>query len=270
MANVSVLNNIAGLQGQSQLLQTTQNMQKTLFKLSSGLRITTGGDDAAGLQIADGVRAQIAALNQSVRNANDGVGMLQVADGALDQMTKLLTRAVTLAQQASSGTVGSNQRAAINTEYTEIKNEIDRIKDATTFNGRLVFGAEVGVAVGDTTKASSISVTISDLSVTSLGLSGGMTTSSAATTEISALKNAISSLSSRRGILGAYSNRLTTASAVINVQSQNLTAAESQIRDANMAEEVSNLVKYQILNQTAIAGLAQANQAAQSLMALMT
>ncbi len=266
--SLSVLNNVPALQGQNQLTVTSYYMQKTLFRLSSGLRITEGGDDAAGLQIADGVKAQITALTQSTRNANDGIAFIQVADGALDQMNKLLTRAVTLAQQAESGTVGSKQRVAINTEYAQIKEEIDRIKDATTFNGTTVFGATVGVALGDTTANSYITVTVSTLSYTTLGLTGDLKTSSAAKTEITALKNAVSSVSSRRGILGAYSNRLRTASAVISVQSQNLTAAESQIRDANMAEEVSSMVKYQILTQTGIAGLAQANQAAQSLLSL--
>jgi flagellin len=266
---LSVLNNIAGIQGQNQLIQTTYDMQKTLFRLSSGLRITTGGDDAAGLQIADGVKAQIAALGQSVRNANDGVAMIQIADGALDQIGKMLRRAVVIAQQAQSGTVGSKQRQAIELEYAQIKAEIGRIASATTFNGTTVFGASVTVAIGDTTVASSITVKISSLSTSKLGLSGNMKTSTAAKTEITSLKNAISSVSSRRGNLGAYSNRLTTAANVILVQSQNLTAAESAIRDANMAEEVSNMVKYQILNQTNIAGLAQANQAAQSLLSLM-
>lgn len=270
---LSVLNNIPGIQGQIQLNQTNMGMQKTLFRLSSGLRITQGGDDAAGLQISDGMRAQISALSQSARNANDGISMLQVADGALDQMSKLLTRAITLAQQAQTGTIGDNQRTAINNEYTQIKSEVDRIAAATKFAGTSVFSTtSVGIAVGDTSTTgtnATISFTISTITSSALVGSGNLSTATSAATEIGKLTQAISSIASRRGTLGAYSNRLQSAASVISVQVQNLTAAESQIRDANMAEEVSNLTKYQILNQTAIAGLAQANQASQSLMALM-
>src|ERR1051325_5677515 len=136
---LSILNNIPSLAAQNNLTITGTGLQKTLFRLSSGSRINTGADDAAGLAIADGLHANITALTQSSRNANDGVGKLQVADGALAQVTTLLNRAVTLATEAATGTVSQSQRAALDAEFTAIKAEIDRIGGKTTFNGTAVF-----------------------------------------------------------------------------------------------------------------------------------
>src|SRR5579872_1474478 len=138
---LSVLNNIASLAAQNQLTITNSNLQKSLFQLSSGSRINTGADDAAGLAIADGLHANITALTQSARNANDGVGKLQVADGALAQVTTLLNRAVTLATEAATGTVSDTQRTALDAEFTAIKAEIDRIGNNTTYNGTQVFAS---------------------------------------------------------------------------------------------------------------------------------
>src|ERR1700753_770780 len=132
---LSVLNNVASLAAQNQLSITNLNLQKALFQLSSGSRINTGADDAAGLAIADGLQANITALTQSARNANDGVGKLQVADGALAQVTTLLDRAVTLGTEAATGTVSQSQRGALDAEFSAIKAEIDRIGGTTTFNG---------------------------------------------------------------------------------------------------------------------------------------
>jgi flagellin len=136
---LSILNNIPSLAAQNQLAITGSNLQKTLFRLSSGSRINSGADDAAGLAIADGLHANITALTQSARNANDGVGKLQVADGALAQITALLNRAVTLATESATGTVSNTQRDALNAEFTAIKDEIDRIGNNTTFNGIAIF-----------------------------------------------------------------------------------------------------------------------------------
>ncbi len=131
---LSILNNIPSLAAQNQLSISGASLQKTLFRLSSGSRINSGADDAAGLAIADGLHANVTALTQSARNATDGIGKLQVADGALSQVTNLLNRAVTLATESATGTVTGNQRTAINTEYTAIKAELDRIGGKTTFN----------------------------------------------------------------------------------------------------------------------------------------
>lgn len=151
---LSILNNIASLAAENQLNITNSSLQSTLFQLSSGSRINSGADDAAGLAIADGLQANITALTQSARNANDGVGKLQVADGALAQVTTLLNRAVTLATESATGTVSDTQRTALDAEFTAIKAEIDRIGNNTTYNGTQVFASsantDLNTIVGST------------------------------------------------------------------------------------------------------------------------
>ena len=174
---LSVLNNIASLAAQNQLSITNGNLQKSLFQLSSGSRINTGADDAAGLAIADGLHANITALTQSARNANDGVGALQVADGSLAQVTTLLNRAVTLATEAATGTVSDSQRVALDAEFTAIKAEIDRVGSKTNYNGGQVFTANIlNVFLSDAgaTSNSTIGVTTGVLSSNGLGLGGAV------------------------------------------------------------------------------------------------
>jgi len=177
---LSVLNNITSLAAQNQLSITNSNLQKSLFQLSSGSRINSGADDAAGLAIADGLQANITALTQSARNANDGVGKLQVADGSLAQVTTLLNRAVTLATEAATGTVSDSQRSALDAEYTAIKAEIDRIGSKTNYNGGQVFTATtMNVFLSDASAASNstIGVTTGVLSSNGLGLGGAVAAS---------------------------------------------------------------------------------------------
>ena len=174
---LSVLNNIASLAAQNQLTITNGNLQKALFQLSSGSRINTGADDAAGLAIADGLHANITALTQSARNANDGVGELQVADGSLAAVTTLLNRAVTIATEAATGTVSDPQRVALNDEFTAIKAEIDRVGSKTNYNGGQVFTANtLNVFLSDSGASSNslIGVTTGVLSSTDLGLGGAI------------------------------------------------------------------------------------------------
>src|SRR5258708_7350773 len=174
---LSVLNNIASLAAQNQLTITNGNLQKALFQLSSGSRINTGADDAAGLAIADGLHANITALTQSARNANDGVGELQVADGSLAAVTTLLNRAITIATEAATGTVSDPQRIALDAEYTAIKSEIDRVGQKTNYNGGQVFTANtLNVFLSDSgaTSNSTIGVTTGLLSSTGLSLGGAV------------------------------------------------------------------------------------------------
>lgn len=167
---VSILNNIPSLAAQNQLAITGSNLQKTLFRLSSGSRINTGADDAAGLAIADGLHANVTALTQSSRNANDGVGFMQVADGALAQVTTLLNRAVTLATESATGSV--TQRGALQSEFKAIQDEIQRIGDTTTYNGTQVFtGNQLNVFLSDASTTSTIALTTGSLSPTAIGLS---------------------------------------------------------------------------------------------------
>jgi flagellin len=174
---ISILNNIASLGAQNQLSVTQSNLNKTLFQLSSGSRINSGADDAAGLAIADGLHANITALTQSAQNANSGVGSLQVADGSLAQVTQLLNRAVTLATESSNGTVSNTQRTALQAEYSQITAEIDRIGSKTNYNGGAVFtNTATSIFLSDGTSNSSIVVTPGTLSSASLGLVAGTVT----------------------------------------------------------------------------------------------
>lgn len=163
---MSILNNIASLAAQNQLSVTGSSLQKTLFRLSSGSRINSGADDAAGLAIADGLRANVTSLSQSARNATDGIGKLQVADGALAQVTNLLNRAVTLATEAATGTVNDTQRNALNTEFKSIKDELARIGSKTTFNGDKIFNAAGTATDPNTISASAKAATSSTALVT--------------------------------------------------------------------------------------------------------
>src|SRR5258708_33793038 len=180
---ISILNNIASLTAQNQLAVTQSNLNKTLFQLSSGSRINSGADDAAGLAIADGLHANITALTQSAQNANSGVGALQVADGSLAQVTQLLNRAVTLATESSNGTVSNQQRTAIQAEYAQITAEIDRIGSKTNYNGTPVFtNANTNIFLSDGASNSTITVGTSAVSSASLGLVAGTVTQTVAAT----------------------------------------------------------------------------------------
>jgi flagellin len=275
--SLSILNNISSLSAQNQLNLTQMSLNKTLQQLSSGSRINSGADDAAGLAIADGLNANITALTQSTRNATDGVGMLQVADGALSQITSLLNRAVTLATESSTGTVSDSQRTALDAEFTSIKTEIDTIGQKTTYNGQAIFGAAANLTVymSDSSSAgtSSVSVTIGQVDSANLGstdLSGDdLTTAGTAQTALGDINSAIAAVASLRGTLGASSNQLQAASSVMSNQIQNLTSAEDGIRSADIAQTSADLSKFSILQQTGITALQQSNQMQQSVLKLL-
>ena len=275
---LSILNNIPSLVAQNQLSVTNQSLQKTLFRLASGSRINSGADDAAGLAIADGLRANETALTQSAHNANDGVGALQVADGALAQVTTLLNRAVTLATESSTGTVSSAQRGALDAEFSQIKAEIDRIGSTTTFNGTSVFTATTtSIFLSDAASSSQIAVTVGTLS--SAAITNGastanisaddLTTAAKAQTSLTDINTAIANVAGIRGSIGAGINRLQSAVNVINNQVQNLASAEDGIRAADIPAEVANLSRFTILNQSGISALAQANSTQQSVLNLL-
>jgi flagellin len=290
MGSFSILNNIAGTNSQNQLNINSLNLNRALSRLSSGKRINSGADDAAGLQIADSLRANTFALNQAVRNANDGNSLAQITDGALQEITNLLTRSVTLAEEAATGTIDSEGRASLNNEFAAVQQEIGRIVNSTNFNGATVLldgdtngiNGALNVFVGDINNSSSISVNIGTITVDSSGniasinddsdtdMSGlVLTDASLAANALDTIKAAISSVSNMRASVGAGMNRLQSAVAVLQTQSQNTLSAESSIRDANVAEEVSNMTKYQILAQSGIAALSQANSSTQTVLSLL-
>lgn len=274
MGSFSILNNISGMYAQNNLMVSNQSLQKTLFRLSSGSRITTGGDDPGGLNLADGLRANITALTQSVRNTNDGVGKLQVADGALGQVTNLLNRAVTLATEAANGTLSSTQRSALDSEFTQIRNEIDRIGSLTQFNGTGIFNSTVSLYITDGTSggSSTIAVNIASLSQAALSLNNISLSGSDgvnAQNALASITNAISTVASNRGSIGANMNRLQAAANVLNAQVQNTTTAEDGLRATDVAADIMALTRLSVLNQTGISALSQSNQRMQSVLSLL-
>jgi flagellin len=279
---LSILNNISSLAAQNQLSMNGASLQKTLLALSSGSRINSGADDAAGLAIADGLHANVTALTQSARNATDGLGMLQVADGSLAQVTTLLNRAVTIATEASNGTVSTQQQAALDAEFTAIKSEIDRIGSNTTYNGNQVFSgsaSDVYLSDGTATGSSSITITVGTLAQGAIGFSTGLTavdisgddltSAGNAQTALTDISSAIANVAADRGTLGATMNRLQSASNVISNQVQNLSAAENSIRSADMGQTVTDMSKFSVLQQTGIAALQQSNQMQQAVLRLL-
>src|SRR5690348_620593 len=280
--SMSILHNIPALAAQNALSNTQAQLQSTLFQLSSGSRINSGADDAAGLAIANGMQANITALSQSSQNASDGVGQLQVADGALSQVTSLLNRAVTLATEASNGTVTATQQTALDNEFSKIKTEIDNIGSNTNFNGSSVFSASTtSIFLSDSSSNYTIGVTVGALSssniqggstsgLTAVNLSTDSLTSTAnATTALTDINKAITNVASKRGEVGATINQLQAASNVISTQVQNLTSAEDNITAADIPTVVGNLSRLNILNTTGISALAQANSSQQAVLRLL-
>lgn len=273
--SLSILNNISALEAENQLNITTTAANASLQQLSSGSRINSGADDAAGLAISDGLNANVAALNQSSQNVTDGVGLLQTADGALSQITALLNRAVTLATEASNSTA-SPQISAINNEYTAIQSEINNINTSTAYNGSAIFGATSASAAtfsiftSDGKNNTTFSISVADASAGALALtSGGFTTTGGAQAELTKLTSAIATVSAQRGTLGANVEQLQAASAVATTESQNLASASSDIRSADIGATVANDTKYSVLEQTGISALQQANQQSQTVLKLL-
>ncbi len=270
--SLSILNNISALEAENQLNITTKAANASLQQLSSGSRINSGADDAAGLAISDGLNANVAALNQSAQNVTEGVGLLQTADGALSQITSLLNRAVTLATEASNSTVSSTQIGAINTEYKAIQTEISSINSSTNYNGQAIFGSTLSIFTSDGTAGGSNSVApfVANADSATLGLtSNGFSTNGAAQAELTKITAAISTISAQRGTLGANVEQLQATSAVTTTESQNLASASSDIRSADIGATVANDTKYSVLEQTGISALQQANQQSQTVLKLL-
>jgi flagellin len=283
MGNFSILNNIASIYAQNQLRGTQVNLTQTINRLSSGKRINSGADDAAGLMIADTLRGNLRALDQAVRNANDCISVGQIADGALQEISNLLTRSITLAEEAATETVDSTGRAALNAEFTQIEAEIARIAQQTNFNGVKLFTAtglngSLSVFVGDIFDTSSIAVTINTITssgdtVTNIGgqdlTQVDLSTQTGAQQSLAVIRDALIGAANDRAAVGAGSNRLQSAVQVMQSQFVNTQSAESTIRDANMALEISNLTKYQLLSQSGMAALSQSNAQGASIASLL-
>ncbi len=379
--SLTILNNISSLTAENSLSNTQMSLQKTLTQLSTGLKINSGSDDSAGLSIANGMQANIAALTQSQQNASNGIGMLQTADGALSQVTTLLNRAVTLATEASSSNITSgtgSQAVALDNEFQSIMSEINQIGTNTNFNGQNVFtsnaptaftstqgslatttaltsgsktvisdaatggtfvftagasskisdlqasitaavadgtlstgtalsltggkaviaeGGTAGITVssndavmgafaqsapttggtntvflsdGTSTTNLTISTAISQLSATQLNLNtSALTSTTNAQSALTAVNNAINTVSAQRGVIGASVNRLQAASNVMNNQVQNLQSASNSIQNADIGKTVANMTQFNILQSTGMAALQQSNQAQQAVLKLL-
>jgi flagellin len=269
---LSILNSISSLTAQNALSSTQTNLQKTLTELSTGLKINSGSDDAAGLSIANGLQANISALSQSSQNASDGVGLLQTADGALSQVTTLLDRAVTLATEASTGGLSTGQSTALDTEYQSILTEIGNIGSTTNYNGTAIFGTSASVYTSDGTAAgsSTITTTISALTNAALGLTGtALTSTTTAQSALADISSAISTIAANRGSIGASVNRLNADTNVENTEVTNLTAAQNNVQNADIGQTVSQMTQFNVLEQTGMAALSQSNQVQQAVLKLL-
>lgn len=258
--------NLFSINAQRNLEETAGGLKTSLARLSSGLRINDAVDDAAGLAIADKLQRDVRVASQAIRNANDGISALAIGEKALGKVTDTLVRLSELASQAATGTITNTQRSAIQQEFGQLLSEISRISNTTTFNGvnLLSAGTTVSVQVGlDGTSNSRIDFTTIDGSLS--GIFSGQTaiaadTASNAQSALGILTSAIATVTEKRGTLGAYQSRLLTAIANLRVARENFSAAESRIRDADVAAETANLTRAQILQQAGVAILAQANQ----------
>jgi flagellin len=272
----SILNNLSAIGASRQLSITGNNLNQTIERLTTGKRINKASDDAAGLAIANKLGADIKVAGQAQRNTNDGVSYLQVADGALDSVTQLLTRAAQLAQQAQTGTISNSNRANLDAEFQNIVKTLINIGTNTNFNGQAIFssvGAPTTVSVqsGDYgTISVAINAVTADTS-TALGIvtTNNLTATDSAAAVATLLANALASVSTMRASIGAGEQQLNATSDILGIQVQNFTAAMSQIQDANIADEVVNLTKFQILNQSGTSALSKSNQSAQQVLALL-
>ena len=261
---IRINTNIASLNSQRHLYNSTTAFNKSMEKLSSGLRINRAADDAAGLAISEGLKSDIRALGQASRNASDGISMVQTAEGALNEVSNIMLRMKELAEQSLNGTLSDTERGYLNAEFTALSAEIDRIAQSTEFNGTSLLdssGGTVNIQVGIETNAyDSIAVDLStNRDATTLGLAAGIDTAANATTAMGQIDTAIETVSSARSSFGAVQNRLESSIRNINNTSENLSAANSRIRDVDIASETSKMTSYQILQQAGVSILAQAN-----------
>ena len=267
--------NVASINAQRNVWQVNQSLQRNYQHLSTGLRIATAADDAAGLAISERLRSQIRSLSQAERNANDGVSFVQTGEGALQEVSNILVRLRELAVQSSNGTMSHTDQKTLQDEFSELVGEVNRIAQSTEFNGiKLLDGsattAAFQIGINTDTAANQIGVSLSPALSTSLGLASldiGSTGSPSAA--IIAVDAAINTVNELRGNFGAVQNRLSSTIANLASTRENLSAAESRIRDVDVAYETADMTRNSILQQAAISVLAQANMQPQSALTLL-
>ena len=263
--------NTFSLNAQKNLAMHGEKLGGSFAKLSSGLRIVTAADDAAGLGISERMRGQIRSLDMASRNAQDGVSLVQTAEGALGETSANLVRMRELAVEASNGTLNTEDRASLEAEFTALSSEISRVADETTFNGidllstASTISIQVGTDSGDTIDINTVAMDETGLGMTALTIS----TITGANAALASLDAAIDSVVTQRGAFGASQNRLQSAMRSIAATSENLSGAESRIRDVDVARETAELTKNRILQQAATSVLAQANYQPQMALSLL-
>ena len=268
---VVINTNVASLNAQRNLNKSQLGLNRSMQRLSSGLRINSAKDDAAGLAISDRMTAQIRGLNQAARNAQDGISMAQTAEGALQETTNLLQRMRELSVQSANDTNTSADRTSLNAEFTELISEIDRIANNTEFNSQTLMSANgayvfhVGANASQTITLSISAATAGDLGVSNQNITAQANANSA----ITQIDTAIGYVDTMRGDLGAKMNRLESTIANLSNVSENLSASRSRILDADIAQETSEMTKNNILQQAGVSVLAQANQSTQLALGLL-
>jgi flagellin len=285
--------NVSSLYAQRNLSKSTENLSESMGKLSSGYRINKAGDDAAGLAISETMNAKIRSLDQAKRNANDGVSLVQVAEGSFNEVSNILVRLRELATQSASDTIGNQERAYTNREYTQLVEEIDRISKTTNFNGiPLLGGAEalpddtmftihVGAGDGSVENTDTIRIGVENLAISTellnlgqeeeigpMSADGDFTREQAAQ-KITVIDSALNTLSDKRSYLGAQQSRLGSTINNLGVQIENLKTANSRIRDVDFADETATLTQNRILQQAGLSVLSQANSAPEAALALL-
>ncbi|MGE3171681.1 MAG: flagellin [Planctomycetota bacterium] len=267
--------NVISMNSQRNLAKVTEALAGNFRRLSTGLRIASAADDAAGLAISERLRSQVRSFEQAKRNANDGISMVQTAEGALNEVGDILTRLRELAVQANNGSVSGADRDTLQQEFGSLVAEVDRIAQSTEFNGIKLLDGSAGtvsfqVGIGTTAGVDTLDVDLGDSQAASLGIDTlDVGSTGSPTAAITAIDAAIDTVSGLRGSFGAAQNRLGSTIRNVAVQVENLSAAESRIRDVDVAYETAQLTRNSILQQASISMLAQANAVPQSALALL-
>ena len=273
---MSIANNVASLSAQRSLSSAGSKMSESMGKLASGTRITSAGDDAAGLAISEKLRGELKGLSQATRNAEDGISMIQTAEGALNEMTGMVQRMRELAVQAANeGTMDATERGYLDQEFQLLESELDRVVNVTEYNGQKLVDGSVSAGVSfqvgmNNTGNDRISVSIANSGSTSLGINDELLTSSTgAQKAIAALDTALQTINTSRGTLGATQNRLEATMSNLSIMHENTASANSRIKDVDVAEESAAFTRSQILTQAGTSMLAQANSLPQSALSLI-
>ncbi|HVE86674.1 MAG TPA: flagellin [Myxococcales bacterium] len=273
--SMSIKTNVSSLNAQRHLFQNGMALESSLSKLSSGYRITKAADDAAGMGISSNLEAQVKSYNQASHNAQDGLSLVQTAEGGLNEVTNILSRLRELAMQSSSDGVGDTERGYVQDETDALTTEIDRIANATEYNGKSLLNSSsttltFQVGIRNVAANDHIDVKTVDAKASTLGVNGlDLSDKSAAGDALDTIDAAIEMVSSARSSFGAAANRLTSAVSTIQTAAENLTAANSRIRDVDVAEETSKMARSNVLMQAGVSVLAQANQQPQMALKLL-